>query len=88
MTTPIAARTAITIKTSGLLDIPVDWKVYDQGDVEAEARKETPMEVRQGDRFRCSVEGCNCEITVTSDPQMEATQSFVDCCGHEMEKVS
>jgi len=46
------------------------------------------MEVRQGDRFRCPVEGCGCKITVTSDPQMEATQSFVDCCGHEMEKVS
>ncbi len=46
------------------------------------------MEVREGDVFRRPVEGCGCEIRVTSTPTMEATQSFVDCCGHEMEEVS
>lgn len=45
------------------------------------------MEVREGDVFRCPIEGCGCEIRVTSTPTMEATRSFVDCCGHEMEKV-
>jgi len=45
------------------------------------------MEVRGGDVFRCPIEGCGCEIRVTGTPTMEATQSFVDCCGHEMEKV-
>jgi hypothetical protein len=45
------------------------------------------MEVKQGDRCSCPVEGCGCEITVASAPEMEATQSFIDCCGHEMEKV-
>jgi hypothetical protein len=43
--------------------------------------------VNQGDRYRCPVEGCGCEITVTSAPEMEPTQGFVDCCGHEMEKA-
>lgn len=43
--------------------------------------------VRQGDRYRCPVEGCGCEIQVTNAPQMVATQGFVDCCGHELEKV-
>ena len=46
------------------------------------------MEVREGDIFRCPIEGCGCEIRVTSTPKMDAAQSFVDCCGHEMEKVS
>lgn len=46
------------------------------------------MEIKQGDRFRCPVEGCGCEITGGSAPEMEATQAFVDCCGHEMEKVN
>jgi hypothetical protein len=45
------------------------------------------MDVREGDIFRCPVDGCGCEIRVTSTPAMEATQSFVDCCGHEMENV-
>lgn len=44
--------------------------------------------VQQGDRFRCPVEGCGCEITVTSAPEMTPDQAFVDCCGHDMEKVS
>jgi|GEM_PF-3423192 len=46
------------------------------------------MEVRGGDVFRCPIEGCGCEIRVISTPTKEATRSFVDCCGHEMEKVS
>lgn len=45
------------------------------------------MQVGQGDRYRCPVAGCGCEITVSSTPDMEATQSFIDCCGHEMERV-
>lgn len=44
--------------------------------------------VQEGDRYRCPVEGCGCEIQVSSTPQMAANQIFVDCCGHEMEKVS
>lgn len=44
--------------------------------------------VEQGARYRCPVEGCGCEISVTSAPEMAPTQSFVDCCGHEMRKVS
>ena len=48
----------------------------------------TDRTVQEGDRYRCPVEGCGCEIRVTSAPQMEATQSFVDCCGHQMERVS
>jgi hypothetical protein len=45
------------------------------------------MQVRQGDPYRCPVEGCSCEITMSSVPEMEATQNFIDCCGHEMERV-
>jgi hypothetical protein len=42
--------------------------------------------VQQGDVYACPVEGCDCEITVTSGPSMEPSQAFVDCCGHQMEK--
>lgn len=44
-------------------------------------------EVRQGDRYRCPVPGCGCEIAVENAPQMEATQNFTDCCGHEMKRL-
>lgn len=47
-----------------------------------------PNQVQEGDVFRCSVEGCDCEIRVTTAPEMEPDQSFVDCCGHEMQKAS
>lgn len=48
----------------------------------------TTETVHQGDRYRCPVERCGCEITVTSAPGMTPEQTFVDCCRHEMEKVS
>lgn len=44
-------------------------------------------QVDEGDRYRCPIEGCGCEITVSSAPDMEPTQSFIDCCGHEMERA-
>ncbi len=40
----------------------------------------------EGDRYHRTFLGCGSEITVSSAPEMEATVSFVDCCGHE--KVS
>ena len=44
-------------------------------------------EIREGDRYRCPVPGCGCEIVVATAPEMmEPTQSFVECCGHEMER--
>jgi hypothetical protein len=45
-------------------------------------------EVDEGDRYRCPVEGCGCEMTVARAPDMEPTQGFVDCCGHRMEKAA
>jgi hypothetical protein len=42
-------------------------------------------EVREGDRYRCPVEGCDCEITVKRAPDMDGTRDFVDCCGRRME---
>ncbi|MGD9893165.1 MAG: hypothetical protein AB7R89_01545 [Dehalococcoidia bacterium] len=44
-------------------------------------------QVQQGTVYRCPVQGCGCEITVTNAPNMEATQEFTDCCGHKMEKI-
>lgn len=45
------------------------------------------MEVERSDRYRCPVQGCGCEITVSTTPEMEATQNFMDCCGHEIKRV-
>ena len=43
----------------------------------------------EGTVYRCPVEGCHCEIEVRRPPQdMEPTQTFVDCLGHAMEKIS
>jgi hypothetical protein len=44
-------------------------------------------EVREGDRYRCPVEGCGC-VSVDRVPDVEPTQTFVDCCGHRMEKAA
>jgi hypothetical protein len=52
-----------------------------------EKRLDHPLE--EGTVYRCSVEGCHAEIELRRPPQdMEPTQLFVDCCGHQMEKVS
>ena len=69
-----------------ILDLPVDWKVCPSV-VGVTHQREIEMEVREGDTHRCPIEGCGCEITVSSAPEMEATQNFIDCCGHEMEMV-
>lgn len=45
--------------------------------------------VLEGTVYRCPVEGCHTEIEVRRPPQeMQPIRMFVDCCGHEMEKVS
>ena len=41
--------------------------------------------VQQGDRFRCPT--CGCEIMITNAPDTAGDQSFVDCCGHQMERA-
>jgi hypothetical protein len=46
-----------------------------------------PLE--KGAVYRCPMDGCHAEIEVRRPPRnMEPTQLFVDCCGHQMEKVS
>lgn len=45
------------------------------------------MPTVQGDTCRCSGDGCGCAISILIAPQMEATESFTDCCGHEIEWV-
>ena len=47
------------------------------------------LPVVEGHIYRCPVEGCHCEISIELPPQsLSPTQAFVDCCGHEMVKVS
>ena len=47
------------------------------------------LPVVEGNIYRCPVEGCHSEISIERPPQNIApTQSFIDCCGHEMAKVS
>jgi hypothetical protein len=43
--------------------------------------------VAVGTVFRCAVEGCGCEITITRAPRMPAIARFVDCCGHALREV-
>ena len=47
------------------------------------------LPVEEGHIYRCPVEGCHCEISIELPPQsVPPTQPFVDCCGHQMVKVS
>ncbi|MEO7000942.1 MAG: hypothetical protein ABI068_03980 [Ktedonobacterales bacterium] len=58
------------------------------GAQEGEGNALEPRRVAQGSVYRCTVEGCGCQITITSAPQMDANQTFIDCCGHPLELVS
>ena len=57
------------------------------GAQEGEGNALEPRRVAQNSVYRCTVDGCGCQITVTSAPQMDANQTFIDCCGHALELV-
>jgi len=58
------------------------------GAQEGEGNALEPRRVAQGSVYHCAVEGCGCQITITTAPQMDATQTFIDCCGHPLELAS
>lgn len=48
------------------------------------------MAFKQGEVYRCTVEDCGCEVTVTkgAPPDCTGTNNPTCCCGETMEKVT
>lgn len=47
---------------------------------------ETP--VVENTIFKCTAQGCGCQVQVTHAPERDAAQPFTCCCGGAMEQVS
>lgn len=47
------------------------------------------MSLQEGEKYRCTHEGCGCEIEVTRGPQGDGggDRDPTCCCGSTMEKV-